>query len=81
MGKPQVALMNQPDGQGRRRPRTVPTSVSWLSPKDSAKHLGVSINVIYDACASRGLRHVKLGHSTIRIRPEWLDAWAESYTQ
>jgi len=79
MAKPKWALMNQPDGQARRRPRTVPTSESWLSPKDAAKHLGVSVTVIYGACASRGLRHVKLGHSTIRIRPEWLDAWAESH--
>jgi len=81
MGKPQMALVDQPSERGRRRPRTVPTSASWLSPKEAAKHLGVSVTVIYAACASRGLRHVKLGHSTIRLRPEWLDEWAESHAQ
>jgi len=52
--------------------------VDWLSPKQAAARVGISVWSIYDACANKGLRHVKLGHSTIRIRPEWLDAWMET---
>jgi excisionase family DNA binding protein len=61
-----------------RRRRTVPTSELWLSPKEAAQHLGVSVDLIYDACAKRGLKHSKLGHSTIRIRREKLDEWADA---
>jgi len=50
----------------------------WMSPKEAAEYLGVSIDQIYRACASKGLRHSKLGHSTVRFRREWLDDWAEA---
>lgn len=50
----------------------------WITVKDAAQYLGVGVDTIYDACASRGLRHVKLGHSTIRLQQAWVDAWAES---
>jgi len=50
----------------------------WITVKEAADHLGVGVDTIYDACASRGLKHVKLGHSTIRIKLEWLEAWAET---
>lgn len=61
----------------KRRRRTTPASQEWLSPKEAAAHVGVSVATIYDACARRGLRHVKLGHSTIRLRPEWLEEWMQ----
>jgi excisionase family DNA binding protein len=76
MGKP-LALLTQPGGKRLRRKRTVPTSTEWLSPKAAAEHIGVSVALIYTACASRGLPHAKVGHSTIRIRPAALDAWME----
>lgn len=50
----------------------------WLSPKQAAEYLGVSVDAIYEACASKGLRHTKLGHSTLRLRRQWIDEWAES---
>jgi excisionase family DNA binding protein len=53
----------------------------WISPQDAAEYLGVSVDKIYDACARRGLKHAKLGHSTIRLRREWVDEWAEQNTR
>jgi excisionase family DNA binding protein len=50
----------------------------WLSPKQSAAYVGVSVDMIYDAC-KKDLRHVKLGHSTIRIRRNWLDVWMDEH--
>jgi excisionase family DNA binding protein len=49
-----------------------------MSPKQAADYLGVSLDAIYDACATKGLRHSKLGHSTVRLRREWVDEWADS---
>jgi excisionase family DNA binding protein len=49
----------------------------WMTPRQAAAHLGVGIDTIYDACAAGGLRHVKLGHRTIRLRRDWIDMWAE----
>jgi len=76
MGKG-LALLNQPGEKRRRRPRTVPASADWLSPKQAAAHLGVSVTAIYAACKTHGLPHSKVGHSTIRIRPKLLDAWMD----
>jgi excisionase family DNA binding protein len=39
------------------------------------------VDIIYDACAAGGLKHTRLGHRTIRLRREWLDAWAEAHTR
>lgn len=50
----------------------------WISVKTAADYLGVSIDTIYDACHRRGLKHTKLGHSTIRLKVEWIDEWLES---
>ena len=66
-----------------KRVRTLPrpADAPWLSPKEAAAYVGLGVDSIYDACASRGLRHVKLGHSTMRIRREWLDTWMTSQAQ
>jgi excisionase family DNA binding protein len=66
-----------PPHRHRTRRRPNPNS-PWLSPKEAAAYLGVGVDMIYDACANKGLRHSKLGHTTVRLRREWLDAWAES---
>lgn len=50
---------------------------SWMTPRQAADYLGVGIDTIYDACAAGGLKHVKLGYRTLRVRREWVDAWAE----
>jgi len=51
----------------------------WLTVKQAADYLGVSIDWIYLACASKGLRCSRLGHSTLRLRREWIDAWVEAH--
>jgi excisionase family DNA binding protein len=58
-----------------------PVASPWITVKDAARHLNVGVDTIYDACASKGLKHVKLGHSTIRLRIEWVDEWAEGQVQ
>jgi len=55
-----------------------PLDSPWLSPKEAAAYLGVGVDAIYEACSLKGLRHSKLGHSTIRLRRQWIDAWVES---
>ena len=50
----------------------------YLTIKEAAEYLGVGVDTVYEACASRGLKHVKLGHSTIRLRLDWIDAWTET---
>jgi excisionase family DNA binding protein len=50
----------------------------WMTIRETAEYLGVGVDFIYDACASGGLRHAKLGHRTIRLRREWIDDWVEA---
>ena len=50
----------------------------WLTPREVAEYLHTGVDLIYDACAAGGLKHVKLGHRTIRVRRAWVDEWAES---
>ena len=49
----------------------------WLTVREAAQYLRVGVDLIYDACAIGGLKHVKLGHRTIRLRREWVDTWAD----
>ena len=58
--------------------KTRPADSPWLTPKEAADYLGVSVDTIYAACQTKGLRYTKLGHSTMRLRREWVDAWADS---
>ncbi|RPH52613.1 MAG: helix-turn-helix domain-containing protein [Planctomycetota bacterium] len=62
----------------RRSPRT-PLASPWITVQEAAAYLGVGVDTIYDACAKRGLKHVKLGHATIRLQRAWVDAWAEQH--
>lgn len=57
------------------RPGAIETS--WMAPRQAAAYLGVGVDTIYEACATDALKHVKLGYRTIRVRREWIDAWAE----
>ena len=61
-----------------RRRVTPAITRPWITIKEAAEYLGVGVDTIYEACAARGLKHVKLGHSTIRLKVEWLEAWAET---
>ena len=50
--------------------------IQWLTAAQAAMRIGVSVEFIYDACAIKGLPHVRLGGGrNIRIRPEKLDQW------
>jgi excisionase family DNA binding protein len=52
----------------------------WLTASEAALRIGVSAETIYDACASGGLRHVRLnGRRSIRIKGEWLDEWMTQF--
>lgn len=51
--------------------------VNWMTPRQAALYLAVGVDAIYAACAAGGLKHVKLGYRTIRLRREWIDRWAE----
>jgi excisionase family DNA binding protein len=52
-----------------------------MTPRQAAAYLGVGVDTIYDACAAGGLKHVKLGYRTIRVRREWIDRWAEDHAR
>jgi len=54
---------------------------TWMTLRQAADYLGVGIDTIYDACAAGGLKHVKLGYRTIRLRREWIDRWAEEHAR
>ena len=51
--------------------------LTWMTPRQAALYLGVGVDAIYEACAAGGLKHVKLGYRTIRLRRDWIDRWAE----
>ena len=52
----------------------------WLNVTEGAAHAGVCRDTIYTACERRELRHARLGgRRTIRVKPEWIDAWLERY--
>ena len=53
----------------------------WITVKEAATYAGVGVDAIYAACASGSLKHSRLGHSTIRLRLEWVDAWLESHVR
>jgi excisionase family DNA binding protein len=59
------------------RRRKEPTGEGWITAKQAADHIGVGVDTVYDACARRGLRHVRVGGSTIRLKLEWLETWLE----
>lgn len=55
-------------------------TTEWLNPASAAQRIGVNKQMIYDACAAGGLKHVRLGgRRNIRIRPSDLDAWMAAH--
>ena len=61
----------------KSKSRSATDGRSWLTIPEVADYLRVGVDRIYDACAVGGLKHVKLGHRTIRLRREWVDTWAD----
>jgi excisionase family DNA binding protein len=54
----------------------------WLTVAESAEYAGVSRDTIYTACERRELNHARIGgRRSIRIKPQWIDAWLERHAQ
>lgn len=52
----------------------------WLTVTQAAEYAGVSRDTIYTACERGEIRNARVsGRRTIRIRPEWIDAWLEQH--
>lgn len=58
------------------KPNAIPSP--WINVPEAAEYLDVCVDTIYDACAAGGLKHVRLGRRTIRLKREWLEAWVEA---
>jgi excisionase family DNA binding protein len=58
------------------------TMKNWLTVAEGAEYSGVSRDTIYTACERRELRHARIGgRRSIRLKPEWIDAWLERHAQ
>ena len=54
----------------------------WLTVREAADYASLSTDTIYTACERGELRHARVsGRRTIRLRPEWIDAWLERHTR
>jgi len=59
---------------------TVSPPNGWLTASQAAQRIGVSVEFVYDACAAKGLQHVRLGgRRNIRIKPERLEEWMSQF--
>lgn len=54
----------------------------WLNVGEAAEYAGLSRDTIYTACERKELRHVRVGgRRSIRLKPEWIDAWLERHAR
>jgi len=54
----------------------------WLNVGEGAEYAGLSRDTIYTACERKELRHARVGgRRSIRLKPEWIDAWLERYAR
>jgi len=54
----------------------------WLNVGEAAEYAGLSRDTIYTACERKELRHVRVGgRRSIRLKPEWIDAWLEQHAR
>jgi excisionase family DNA binding protein len=54
---------------------------TWFTVTEGAEYAGVSRDTIYTACERGELRHARIGgRRSIRLKPEWIDAWLEQHT-
>ena len=52
----------------------------WLNVAEGAEYAGVCRDLIYDACATRKMHHIRVGgRRAIRLKPEWIDGWLERH--
>jgi excisionase family DNA binding protein len=59
------------------------TSAEWLTAAQAAQRIAVNVEFIYDACAKRGLKHLRLlgPRGIIRISTDSLDDWLSQFQQ
>jgi excisionase family DNA binding protein len=51
------------------------TEEGFLNVQEAADYLGVGKDAVYDACQTKGLKHFKMGRSSLRIKRSWIDQW------
>jgi excisionase family DNA binding protein len=55
---------------------------TWLNVAEAAEYAGVSRDTIYTACERREIHHARVGgRRSIRLKPEWIDAWLERHAR
>jgi excisionase family DNA binding protein len=55
---------------------------TWLNVGEGAEYAGLSRDTIYTACERKELRHARVGgRRSIRLKPEWIDAWLERHAR
>ena len=55
---------------------------NWFTVSEGAEYAGVSRDTIYTARERRELHHARIGgRRSIRLKPEWIDAWLERHAQ
>ena len=55
---------------------------TWLTVAEGAEYAGVSRDTIYTACERGELSHARIGgRRSIRLKPEWIDAWLERHVR
>jgi excisionase family DNA binding protein len=55
---------------------------TWFTVGEGAEYAGVSRDTIYTACARGEIRNARIGgRRSIRIKPEWIDAWLERHAR
>ena len=55
---------------------------NWLTVAEGAEYAGVSRDTIYTACERGELSHARIGgRRSIRLKPQWIDAWLERHTR
>lgn len=53
----------------------------WIDVRAAARRARIGAGLIYQACARRELRHVRVGHGRhglLRFRLSWVDQWLEA---
>jgi excisionase family DNA binding protein len=55
---------------------------TWFTVTEAAEYAGVSRDTIHTACERGELSHARIGgRRSIRLKPEWIDAWLERHTR
>ena len=64
-----------------KSPDIPPKNSVWITPREAAGYLNAGVDIIYDGCAAGGLKHMRLGHRTIRLRREMARCLGGAHTR